>query len=147
LKTGAKTLLAGVATAVGTIVVQRIVVVLRLAGADGWGTAGLDLETAGQVETLPETGQHTHTAALAELGVTAVGAIVVQRVAVTDEVEVVEDSLELRVDVGAETVGDDVANLKRPKGLIMFPSASILLSSSKLLNFHLNFSRHWRFIV
>ena len=114
-------------TAVGTIVVQRDVVVAPLAAANGWGTAGADWWTAGQVETLPDTGQHTHTAALAELCVTAVEAIVVQRVAVTDEVEVVDD--------GEETVGDDVANLKQPKGLMMFPSASILISSNQILNF------------
>ena len=138
--------MAGVVAAVDPIVAQRVVVVVApLAAADGWGTANFD--KAGQVEMLPANGQHTHPAVLAELVVTAVVTIVVQRVAVTDEVEVVEDGLELRVDVGAETVGDDVANLKQPKGLIMFPSASILLSSSKIRNFHLNFRRHWQFIV
>ena len=95
---------------------------------------------------LPDTGQHTHPAALADLGLAAVEAIVVVCVVVTHD-EVVKDGLEQVDDGGAETVGDDVANLKLPKGLIMFPSASILLSSSKIINFHLNFCRHWRFIV
>ena len=116
--------MAGVVAAVDPIKAQHVVVVvLLLAAADGWGTANCD--KAGQVEMLPANGQHTHPAVLAELVVTAVVTIVVQRVAVTHEVGVVEDGLELGVDVGADTVGDDVANLKQPKGLIMFPSASI----------------------
>ena len=46
--------------------------------------------------------------------------------------EVVKDVLE-HVDDGAETDGDGVANIKQPKGLIMFPSTSILLSSNQNL--------------
>ena len=120
--------MAGVTTAVGTIVVQPVVVVAPLAAANGWGTAGADWWTAGQVEILPDNGQHTHPADMAvQLDVTTVVAIVVQLVAVTHEVEEVYD--------GEETVGDDVANLKQPKGLIMFPSASILICSNQIINF------------
>ena len=121
-----------VGTAGDTFVVQRIVVVvaaLVAAVGSGCGTAGADWKTAGQVETLPDTGQHKHTAVLAEL-VTAVEAIVVVCAVFTHEV--VKDVLE-HVDDGAETDGDGVANIKQPKGLIMFPSTSILLSSNQNL--------------
>ena len=113
--------MAGVTTAVGTIVVQRVVVVAPLAAANGWGTAGADWWTAGKVEILPDKGPHTHSADMAvHLDVTTVVAIVVQLVAVmTHEVEEVDD--------GEETVGNDVANLKQPKGLIRFPSANYLI--------------------
>ena len=69
---------------------------------------------------MPDNGQHKHPGVVTEqIEVTrAVVAIVVKLVAVTHEVEEVDD--------GEETDGDDVANLKQPKGLIMFPSSSIL---------------------
>ena len=134
LKSGAGTkaaVMAGVTTLVDTIIAQRVVVVVApLIAAVGCGTAGADWKTAGQVETLPDIGQHKHVADLAEL-VTAVEAIVVMCVVVTHN-EVVKNVLE-QVDDGAETDGDGVANLKQPKGLIMFPSTSILLSSNQNL--------------
>lgn len=69
--------LAGVITAVDTIVIQRVVVVAAaLTAAVGWGTAGAGLEKAGQVDNmLPDNGQHKHPAVLAELVVTAVDTI------------------------------------------------------------------------
>ena len=91
--------------------VQRVVVVPRLAVADGWGTAGVDWEIAGQVEMLPDNGQHTHTAVLAELVVTAVVAIVVQCVVVVTPLN----------SGGVDEDGD--VDLKYPRGLeIIFPS-------------------------
>ena len=67
----------GVITAEDTIVVHRVVVVAAALTADvGCGTAGAGLEEAGQVEMLPDHGQHKHPAVMAELVVTAVVTIV-----------------------------------------------------------------------
>ena len=128
--------------AVGTVVVQPVVAVtLPLTAAVGWGTAGAGLDKAGlvetivvlpvvvvvtaasdgratakagQVEILPETGQQRHPTVLAELVVTALVTIAVECV--------VEDILKAAVE------GNDlVTYLKLPKGLMMFPSTSILV--------------------
>ena len=127
MKTGAGTqtaVLAGVITAVGTIVLQRVVVVVAaLTAAVGWGTAGAGLEKAGQVEMLPDKGQQTHAA------VVAIVVVYVDDDTLKTEV-VVGDGLDTDVGTGLGT------NLKQPKGLIIFPSLSILLSLNLVLNFH-----------
>ena len=127
--------------AVGTVVVQPVVAVtLPLTAAVGWGTAGAGLDKAGlvetivvlpvvvvtaaadgrgsakagQVEILPETGHQRHPTVLAELVVTALVTIAVECV--------VEDILKAAVE------GNDLVTcLKLPKGLMMFPSTSILV--------------------
>ena len=123
--------MAGVITAVDTIVVQRVVVVAAaLTAAVGWGTAGAGLGKAGQVDMLPDNGQHKHTAVMTAAVVT----IVVECV--------VDDALKTVVVEGDDLDRDDVVetgldtNLKQPKGLIIFPSSSILLSLNLIQNFH-----------
>ena len=84
---------------------------------------------------LPDNGQHKHTAVLTELVMTAA--------VVTIVVEcVVDDALKTVVVEGDDLDRDDVVetgldtNLKQPKGLIIFPSSSILLSLNLIQNFH-----------
>ena len=86
-----------------TIVAQRVVVVTA---------AGVSAENAGQVEILPDNGQHKHPAELAELVVTDV--VTVEAVG-GDDLDTADD------ETGLGT------SLKRPKGLIMLPSWSILV--------------------
>ena len=122
--------MAGVmATTVGTIVVQPVAVIaVALAAAVGWGTARAGLEkvveqlvvvvttaageNAGHVEILPDNGQHKHATELAELVVTDV--VTVEAVG-GDDLDTADD------ETGLGT------SLKRPKGLIMLPSWSILV--------------------
>ena len=49
---------------------------IKFAFANGWGTAGVDKERAGEAEMLPDNGLHMRPDALAEVGVTAVVTIV-----------------------------------------------------------------------
>jgi hypothetical protein len=110
--------MAGVITAVDTTVVQHVLVVAAaLTAAVGWGTAGADWEKAGQVEMLPDKGQQTHAA------VVAIVVVCVDDNTLKTEVEV-GDGLDTADDVGTG-LG---TNFKQPKGLIIFPSLSILLS-------------------
>ena len=71
--------------------------------------AGAGTENAGQVEILPDNGQHKHPAEIAELVVPAVVTIVA-----------VDDDLDTDDETGLGT------SLKQPKGLIILPSWSIL---------------------
>ena len=107
---------------------QQPVIAVALAAAVGWGTAraGLEkvveqlvvvvttaaVENAGQVEILPDNGQHKHATELAELVVTDV--VTVEAVD-GDDLDTADD------ETGLGT------SLKRPKGLIMLPSWSILV--------------------
>ena len=128
--------LAGVITAVDTIVIQRVVVVAAaLTAAVGWGTAGAGLEKAGQVDMLPDNGQHKHPAVLTELVMTAAVVTIVVECVVDDALKtVVVEGDGLDRDEVVETGLD--TNLKQPKGLIIFPSSSILLSLNLIQNFH-----------
>ena len=128
--------MAGVTAAVDTIVVQHVVVVVAaLTAAVGWCPAGAGLGKAGQVDMLPDNGQHKHPAVLTELVMTAAVVTIVVECVVDDALKtVVVEGDGLDRDEVVETGLD--TNLKQPKGLIIFPSSSILLSLNLIQNFH-----------
>ena len=79
------------------------------------------MEKAGQVEMLPDKGQQTHAAVVAVVVVCVDDDTLMTEVVVGDGLDTADG-----VEIGLGT------NLKQPKGLMMFPSLSILLSSKQI---------------
>ena len=126
--------LTGVATAVETIVVLRVVVVTAaVQAAVGWGTAGAVMEKTGQVDSIVVQRVVVVTAAVTVGWAVAVVTIVVGEDDGLDQAEVVETEL------GWVQLLRSFLALSRLSGNLKFPSSSISF-------FKLNSKdcRHWR---